>query len=177
MNNKYLNLILFSLLSLFLSFGYNYFDIDQKFLNLSPIVSNQNQLNIYALTLIRILTGLTFIKHGHRKIMRGPDEWIWMGKQMKNFGITGGYLYWGLLAILAEFGGGLALTLGYGTRFYSFLLVITMLVAMVHHIMKGDSWGYISFPLGLMIVFLGLFLAGSGPYSLDAYFSKLRKNQ
>tara|TARA_R100001163_G_C5061930_1_gene198903 strand:- start:1246 stop:1563 length:318 start_codon:yes stop_codon:yes gene_type:complete len=100
---------------------------------------------------------------------------MWMGKQMKNLGINWGFILWGILAALAEFGGGISLTLGFGTRFYSLLLAITMLVAVIHHIKKGDPWGYISFPLGLMIVFIGLVISGSGPYSIDSIINKKYK--
>jgi len=44
-----------------------------------------------------------------------------------------------------------------------------MFMAVVHHIVKGDSYGYISFPLSQMIIFIALVIAGSGKFSLDYY--------
>jgi len=71
----------------------------------------------------------------------------------------------GPFSAYAEFGGGIALTLGWNVKFHSLLLAGTMLVAVVYHIAKGDAWGAISFPLGLLAVFLGLMISG-GDYQL-----------
>ena len=122
------------------------------------------------LTIIRIGMGLLFIGHGSLKIMRGTSELRWTGEQMANLGITFFPLFWGICAMLSEFVGGICLTLGLGTRIAAAFMAFTMLVAVIHHIVKGDSYGYISFPLSQMIVFLGLLFAGSGMFSLDYLF-------
>lgn len=131
---------------------------------------DQAQLTTYGLTTIRILIGLTFVVHGLRKVVKGPENWNWMGSQMKNFGINSPTLFmiFGISAALAEFGGGLALTFGYQTQLFSALLAFTMLVAVVYHLTEGDGWNKVSFPLSLIAVFIGLILTGSGPYSFDA---------
>lgn len=119
------------------------------------------------LTIIRIGIGSTFIWHGLRKYLNGLPEMQWLGQQMANLGITCFPIFWGVCAASAEFLGGICLTFGFGTRIACVFMVFTMFVAVVHHIKKGDSWGYISFPLTCMIVFIGLLFAGSGMYSLD----------
>ena len=127
------------------------------------------QLNMIALTVIRIGIGILFIGHGFLKLKHGKSEWQWTGEQMKNLGIHFGPLFWGVCAMLAELLGGISLSLGLLTRLATPFMAFVMFVAIVHHLAKGDSYGYISFPLSQLVIFIGLFIAGSGPYSLDYY--------
>ncbi|MEX0940844.1 MAG: DoxX family protein [Candidatus Babeliales bacterium] len=134
------------------------------------IISSTPQLNAIALTMLRIGIGILFIGHGFLKIKRGIPELVWTGEQMRNLGITFVPLFWGICAMLSEFLGGICLTLGLGTRIAACFMSFTMLVAIIHHIAKGDSYGYISFPLSQLIIFISLVIAGSGIFSLDNYF-------
>jgi len=124
-------------------------------------------LNSIALTVLRIGIGLLFIVHGYRKLQRGIPELIWTGQQMANLGITFAPLFWGICAMLAELVGGLCLTVGLCTRVAAAFMAFTMFVAVIYHVKKGDSYGYISFPLSQMLIFIALLIAGSGRYSLD----------
>lgn len=119
------------------------------------------------LLVMRVGLGLIFVRHGWGKIIGGSEEWIWLGNQMASIGITFFPLFWGLCATAAEFIGGLLLMVGFNTRIASFFLAFTMLVAVMYHITKGDSFGYLSHPLSLFFVFLGLMIAGAGSLSLD----------
>lgn len=74
--------------------------------------------------------------------------------------------YWGLLAALAEFGGGLLLGLGLGFRLACFRLFITIKMATVMHLSKGEGFSSYSHALESAFVFLGLLLAEPGRYSL-----------
>lgn len=124
------------------------------------------------LTVIRMGIGILFIGHGYLKIARGKAELLWTGQQMANFGITFAPLFWGILAMLSELLGGISLTLGLGTRIAAFFMSCVMIVAIRYHIKNGDSYGYISFPLSQLVIFIGLFITGSGVYSLDYYWWK-----
>lgn len=137
------------------------------------IISSTAVANEWALTVMRIGMGVLFIGHGFLKLKAGASEWLWTGQQMANLGITFAPVFWGLCAVAAELVGGICLTLGLWTRIAAAFLAFTMLVAVIHHIQKGDSYGYISFPLSQLIIFLGFVIAGSGPFSLDfLLFSK-----
>jgi putative oxidoreductase len=167
-------LVLFVLVTFILNLGLNWLGVDQRIGGFLGSVFSRFGLvgtdkNALALALIQILTGITFIVHGWRKVTGGLENWTWMGSQMQNFGIGFGFVIWGLLAAYAEFGGGIALTLGWNVRFHSFLLAGTMFVAMVYHIAQGDPWTKISFPLGLMVVFLGLMISGGEIGLLDFF--------
>lgn len=130
-------------------------------------IDNQWVITV-GLTIIRVGMGLLFVTHGWKKVIGGYETWLWMGQQMQHLGIFFFPLFWGICAMLAEFVGGIMLTFGLGTRYAALFMAFTMFVAVVMHIQKGDSWGYISFPLSQMIILIGLFFAGSGPYSFDA---------
>jgi Predicted membrane protein len=122
------------------------------------------------LTFIRIGIGLLFIKHGWTKVMGGKETWMYLGLQMKNFGITFAHESWGLAASCAEFFGGIALVLGSGTRFFATLMACVMAVAVSKHITDSQDFMH---PLALLIIFVGFIIAGAGSYSLDARAEKL----
>ncbi len=122
------------------------------------------------LTLIRIGIGLLFIKSGWTKVHAGSEMWTYLGSQMQSFGITFAPTAWGLAATLAEFCGGIALVLGSGTRFFASLMAIVMMVAISKHITNSEDFMY---PLSLLIIFVGLIIAGAGQYSMDARAEKL----
>lgn len=137
-------------------------------MNLIHLITQQSsELTMIGLTVIRIGIGILFVGHGSLKLIRGKEELIWTGQQMANLGIRFAPLFWGTMAMMAELGGGICLTLGFATRIAAAFMSFTMFVAVVHHLSKGDSYGYVSFPLSQMVIFIGLLLAGSGIYSLD----------
>jgi putative oxidoreductase len=124
------------------------------------------------LLIIRLGVGFIFIRHGYDKIIGGYKEWVWLGNQMANIGITFFPLFWGLCSTATEFLGGIALILGFDLRIACIFLTFNMFVAIIHHIKKGDSFSYISHPLSLFFVFLGLMIAGGGYFSMDAFLSR-----
>lgn len=88
---------------------------------------------------------------------------------MANLGITFAPIFWGICAMLAELAGGICLTLGLFTRIAATMMAFVMCVAIIHHLKKGDSYGYVSFPLSQLVIFIALIIMGSGTYSLDYY--------
>ena len=122
------------------------------------------------LMIIRIGLGLIFIRHGYPKVFKGVAEWQWLGDQMANIGITFWPIMWGFMAACTEFFGGIGLVLGLGTRVCAFFLAFVMFVATIMHITKSDPWGYISHPLSLCVVFIGLMVAGGGYFAVDNLF-------
>ena len=121
----------------------------------------------HALLVLRAGFGIMFMLHGWPKITGGPEKWAGIGGAMSNFGITFAPTFWGLMASLAEFVGGLLLVLGLLTRPACLALIMTMIVAATMHITKGDDFPKISHPIESGIVFLGLLGLGAGRFSLD----------
>lgn len=121
------------------------------------------------LFIIRVGLGLIFMKHGFPKLMGGSESWQWLGSQMSYVGITFAPQFWGFLAAAAEFFGGICLVVGYRTQLASFFLACVMFVATVMHYSIGDQFGVLAQPLSLLVVFIGLMIAGGGMYTLERY--------
>ena len=130
----------------------------------------------YGITLLRIVTGLTFAAHGAQKLfgwfggygLEGTGQW------MASIGLAPGYLM-ALLAGSAEFFGGMALIIGLLVRPAAAVLAIAMLVAIFSvHVGNGlfmSKNGY-EFGLALLAVSVSLLLSGAGRASIDAALSR-----
>jgi putative oxidoreductase len=137
----------------------------------------ERQINI-GIIILRLGIGAMFILHGWPKLMGGMETWSGLGQSMQLLGI--GFLpaFWGFLAALAEFAGGILLVLGLFVRPASFFLFFTMFVATLVKINGAfdaesgtSAIGAIkaaAHPLSLAFVFLALLFLGGGAYSLSA---------
>lgn len=120
---------------------------------------------------LRLITGITFAAHGAQKLFAwfGGYGLDGTGQWMESIGLAPGYLM-ALMAGSAEFFGGLFLIVGFLTRPTSFVLAITMLVAILTvHIDNGlfmANNGY-EFGLSLIAITLALLIQGGGKYSVD----------
>lgn len=120
---------------------------------------------------LRVIAGLIFTAHGAQKLfawfggygLEGTGQW------MESIGLAPGYLM-ALMAGSAEFFGGLLLIIGFLTKPTSFILAITMIVAIFSvHIDNGlfmATNGY-EFALTLLAISISLLLSGAGKLSLD----------
>lgn len=128
----------------------------------------------WGLLLIRVGIGLIFVIHGWGKIFN-PETWHWMGSQMSNVGIVFFPKFWGFLAASAEFFGGLCLVFGFATRIVSVALAFVMAIALTYHFGEGHDFKRYSHALSLLVIFIGLALAGPGRFSTDFYISQKLK--
>lgn len=120
---------------------------------------------------LRLIAGVIFTAHGAQKLfawfggygLEGTAQW------MDSIGISPG-IFMALLAGSAEFFGGLLLILGFLTRPASFVLAITMIVAIFSvHVNNGlfmSNNGY-EFGLSLIAITIALLIQGGGRYSVD----------
>lgn len=122
------------------------------------------------LLVLRLGLGIIMFLHGLPKLTGGPEVWTGIGGSMSNFGINFAPQFWGFMASFAETIGGLLFAMGLFHRVSSFLLLSTMIVALVMHISKGDSFQVYSHALSLLVVFLASMITGPGDYSLDRKF-------
>jgi putative oxidoreductase len=133
-------------------------------------VITKSEQSLTALPL-RLVAGLLFTAHGAQKLfawfggygLEGTGQW------MESIGLTPGYLM-ALMAGSAEFFGGLLLIIGFLTRPSSFVLAITMIVAIFSvHFDDGlfmSNNGY-EFALTLLAISVSLILSGAGKHSVD----------
>lgn len=122
----------------------------------------------YGLLILRVGLGIMFLYHGVPKLLGGPGVWEKLGGAMGNLGISFAPTLWGLMAALAEAGGGLALAAGFLFRPACALLTFTMFVAALKHLSTpGEGLFAASHAIEVGIVFLSLILIGPGRFSLD----------
>lgn len=136
-------------------------------LNLNPMIQHFKNFNpSLGLFIIRIALGFQMILHGWPKMSGGAEKWAKLGNKMALLGIDFAHTFWGFMAAFAEFGGGILLVLGLFYRPSLFMLIITMLVASVYH---WTDEGYMSgsHSFELMLVFIGMFIAGPGKYAVS----------
>ena len=130
----------------------------------------------YGITLLRIVTGLTFAAHGAQKLfgwfggygLEGVAQW------MESIGLAPGYLL-ALMAGSAEFFGGIALIIGLLARPAAAVLAVTMVVAIVTvHLANGffmSNNGY-EFGLALLAASVSLLFSGAGKASVDQLIAR-----
>lgn len=119
--------------------------------------------------ILRLGIGFGFIFiHGWGKISGGPAMWEKLGGAMTNLGISFTLVFWGFMASISEFGGGILILFGLFTRPASAFMAFTMLVAAIMHLSKLDPWSKVIYPTELLAVFIALLFLGAGKYSIDA---------
>lgn len=128
------------------------------------------------ITLLRVVTGLTFAAHGSQKLfglfggygLEGTGQW------MESIGLAPGYLL-ALMAGSAEFFGGLALVIGLLVRPAAASLIVAMVVAIFSvHWASGffiTNGGY-EYALILALISGTLLIEGAGRFSLNRRFSQ-----
>ena len=125
-----------------------------------------------AIFLIRVSFGIIYILHGFPKIAGGPEQWAQIGGAMGIVGLGFAPAFWGFMASISEFGGGILLVLGLFTRPAAVLMAFTMLIAMIMHISAGDPLSTVLHPLKGLVVFVSILYSGAGKYAIDKKFAK-----
>lgn len=122
------------------------------------------------LLIIRLGIGIALLFHGYPKIIGGMEKWAMLGKHMDVIGIHFFPSFWGFMASISEFGGGILLITGLLFRPACGFLIFTFAIALCMHLKGGDPFGDYSHSLELLVVFLGLLFTGSGKYRLLAKY-------
>jgi putative oxidoreductase len=108
-----------------------------------------------------------FTMHGYPKLMGGAAAWTEIGGVMKLVGINFAPTAWGFMAAAAEAIGGQLLAVGLFFRFTCLALFLTMVMATIMHVSKGDNFSGYAHAVESAFVFLGLLFIGPGRYSID----------
>lgn len=120
------------------------------------------QISTLGFVPLRVFAGLGMAWHGAAKL--GNLEGF--AATVESLGFPLPWVF-AVAALLAELAGGLLVAAGLFTRWAALPVMITMLVAafVVHW---DDPWSKKEFALLYFFVFSAYFLAGAGPWSLDA---------
>jgi len=138
---------------------------------------NKTEYRNIGLLILRMGLGIMFILHGYPKMFGGPEMWTKVGAAMQNLGIDFAPMFFGFMAGVTEFFGGIFLLLGLFFTPSVIFLFIVMLVAATKHISAGDSFTLYSHSIELAIVFFSLLFIGSGKYSLDRKLQQRRRRR
>lgn len=141
-----------------------------------PKLGDTGRLRDLGLLIIRLVVGFSVAAfHGYGKLTGGSERWEGIGGSMSNLGITFFPVFWGFMAMFAEFFGAILIMLGLFTRPAAALLACTMLVAMIRHLtLPADApnagWSGASHAMELFAVAIGLMLTGPGRFSISGRF-------
>lgn len=131
------------------------------------VMSSLNKYRDIGLLILRIGIGCMFIYHGFPKIFGGPQMWTNLGLMaMPGLGIKFAPAFWGFMAGISEFVGGILIIFGLFFRIACALLLITMATA-AHMQLASKGMLAASQPIEDGILFFSLLLIGPGKYSLD----------
>ena len=121
----------------------------------------------HGLFILRLGIGLMFMNFGYGMLFGGPTMWEKVGGALGFLGIHFGQQFFGFLAALSEFGGGILLILGLMTRVAAIFMLITMCVAANLHFANGDGFQKAVPAIESAIIFLSLIFIGPGKFSFD----------
>lgn len=138
----------------------------------------QEQAKDVGLLILRLGFGLSMmLLHGYGKLTGGPEVWEKLGSQMSNLGINFLPVFWGFMAMFAEFFCSFFLILGVFVRSSSLLLIATMIVAAIRHLSlpegaDGSGIQGASHALEFLVVYVALFFTGPGKYKFSILKNK-----
>lgn len=124
----------------------------------------------WGIALVRVITGVVFLAHGGMKLGMGLEATTGF---VASLGFPLPALAAGLL-MATEVLGGLALILGFGTRFVAGPLGSAMLVAVTRVHLRGGFFlpDGVEFALLMLVLSAALALTGSGALALDAVLAR-----
>ena len=133
-------------------------------------VSHNTQNVDFALLITRIAIAILMLTHGIPKMggfAQSPVQFM----SVLGMGATTSLS----LAVFAEVVCSVFVLLGLGTRLAVIPLSITMLIAVLH-IHGGDPFAKQEMAIHFLLVYVLLFILGSGKYSIDSLFFKKQRN-
>lgn len=132
----------------------------------------RSDLRNIGLLILRVGLGIMLILHGYPKMFGGPEKWTEVGAAAQYAGIDFAPMFFGFMAGVTEFFGGIFLILGVFFIPTVLFLIVVMFVAAMKQIGVGESFVHYSHSIEIAIVFLGMLFIGPGKYSLDRKLQK-----
>jgi len=117
--------------------------------------------------LLRIGIGALLALHGFPLFMEGPKTWRAVGETVSLVQIDSGHVIFGLISVMAQAFGGIALIIGLFTRGAALLHAIIVSFALARTIQNGDPLLHQLVYAQLAMTCLSLSLIGPGRLSFD----------
>ncbi|MBA3832486.1 MAG: DoxX family membrane protein [Chthoniobacterales bacterium] len=113
--------------------------------------------------------------HGLPKVLGGVSLWIKLGGAFNRLiGVDFVPAFWGFIATVAEFGGGLCLVLGLFFRPACGLMVFTLTIAAFSILCGGYGFAAASQPIELGVVLFSLLFTGPGRFTFSHAITTIR---
>ncbi len=146
-------------------------DIKKKISNYILIIISLKHYSDIGILILRLFPGVVmFLNHGLNKISAGIAKWERLGGALTDLiGFESLKIFFGFMASYAESIGALFIMFGLLTRFSSFLLFFTMMVASLKHYFEGE-FSELAFIYGC--IYFALIISGPGKYSVDNTLKK-----
>ena len=119
------------------------------------------------LLILRVGLGSVYTLQGIPILFGGPERWISHGAIVEQMGIGVEPMFFGFLAGITEFFGGLLLLAGLFYRQVLILFILVVLALMASYVGQGADYAMISHQLKMAIVFMSMIFIGPGKYSID----------
>src|SRR5690242_12265913 len=124
-------------------------------------MANRLEKTDWGLFFLRLGLGLGFaVVHGLPKLLGGVPKWEKLGANVHLVGITWQPVFWGFMAMFAEFFGGVLLIFGLLVRPMAALMLITMGIAIAANLHSGDTFKDIVEPVEICGGLLCLLIMG-----------------
>ena len=135
------------------------------------IIMNLKYSSDVGILILRVFPSFAmFLNHGINKISAGTAKWEKLGSALTDLiGFESLKIFFGFMASYAESLGVLLIMLGLLTRFSSFLLFFTMVVASLKHYFDGE-FSELAFIYGC--ISFAIIISGPGKYSVDNFLKK-----
>lgn len=123
--------------------------------------------------LLRIGFGFSMlIFHGYGKLTGGPEKWARLGESLQTFGIDFYPVFWGFMAVFAEFFCSAFIIAGVFFVPATFFLSINMIVAVLFHLYLPEEspaagWQGASHAIEYLFAYVALMIMGPGRYKIN----------
>ena len=119
----------------------------------------------FGILVLRLGLGMSMAYHGYLKFLSGAAGLYKVGAMLGALGLPGYFEFFGAIAAICEFLGGILVVFGLFTRLGAFLLAGVLFTATILHLDAGFfSWDYSS---QMAFAALAIFFMGGGRYSVD----------
>jgi putative oxidoreductase len=123
--------------------------------------------------LLRVGFGFSMlIFHGYGKLTGGPEKWAKIGESLQIFGIDFYPVFWGFMAVFAEFFCSAFIIAGVFFMPATFFLSVNMIVAVLFHLYLPEEspaagWQGASNAIEYLFVYIVLMISGPGRYKIN----------